>query len=136
MVVNAEKVFYLNSSTCVCSVTHSASARRKIGYGSASQLKTLKVVPCCQMRDINTMSMRECIDPKQAQLSTVHAQLELRTSRQRSCNQRVDCLLGSTAMIYGMGLWTSASCVVWSLFVVRMAIELKYRNTPQIHTGT
>ena len=35
--------------------------------------------------------------------------------------------LGS--MIYGMGLWTSARCVVWSLVVVRIAIELKYRNT-------
>ena len=39
-------------------------------------------------------------------------------------------------MIYGMGLWTSARCVVLSLVVIRMAIELKYRNTPQIHTDT
>ncbi len=31
-----------------------------------------------------------------------------------------------------MGLLTSKSCVVWSLVVVRMAIELKYHNTPQI----
>ena len=28
-------------------------------------------------------------------------------------------------MIYGMGLWASARCVVWSLVMVRMAIELK-----------
>ncbi len=42
------------------------------------------------------------------------------------------------SMIYGMGLWilTSARCVVRSLFVVRMSIGLKYRNTPQIHTNT
>ncbi len=56
----------------------------------------------------------------------------------RAICQTVGCLLlyvvvwlGS--MIYGMGLWTSAKCVVWSLVVVRMAIELKYHNTPQIH---
>ncbi len=35
--------------------------------------------------------------------------------------------LGS--MIYGMGLWTSGKCMVWSHVVVRMAIELNYRNT-------
>ena len=34
------------------------------------------------------------------------------------------------SMIYGMGLWTSTSGVVWSLVVLRMAIELKYRNAP------
>ena len=34
--------------------------------------------------------------------------------------------LGS--MIYWMGLWTR--CVVWSLVVVRMAIELRYHTTP------
>ncbi len=32
-------------------------------------------------------------------------------------------------MISRMGLWTSARFVVRSLVVVRMAIELKYRNT-------
>ncbi len=37
-------------------------------------------------------------------------------------------------MIYGIILWTSARCVVWSLVVVRMAIELKYYNTPLILT--
>ena len=42
--------------------------------------------------------------------------------------------LGS--IIYGMGLWTSARCMDWSLFVVKMAIELKYRNIPLIHTNT
>ncbi len=40
--------------------------------------------------------------------------------------------LGS--MTYKMGLWTSARCLVWSLVVVSMAIKLKYRNIPQIHT--
>ncbi len=33
------------------------------------------------------------------------------------------------SMIYWMGLWTSARCVVSSLVMVRMAIELKYSNT-------
>ncbi len=33
-------------------------------------------------------------------------------------------MLGS--MNYGIGLWTSARCVVWSLVMVRLAIELKY----------
>ena len=42
--------------------------------------------------------------------------------------------LGS--MIDGMGLQKSASIVVWSHVVVRMAIELKYHNIPQIHTDT
>ncbi len=32
-------------------------------------------------------------------------------------------------LIYEMGLWTSARCVVRSLVMVRMAIELKYRKT-------
>ena len=40
-----------------------------------------------------------------------------KTSRQRSCNQRVGCLLFSLVRIY-------------SLVVVRIAIELKYHNTP------
>ncbi len=40
--------------------------------------------------------------------------------------------LGS--MIYG--LLTISRCVVWSLFVVLIAIELKYRNKPEIHIGT
>ena len=30
-------------------------------------------------------------------------------------------------------LATSERCIVWSLVVARMAIEPKYRNTPQIH---
>ncbi len=40
-----------------------------------------------------------------------HAQLN-KSSRQRSLNQRVDCLLCSMAIIYEMGLWTNARCVV------------------------
>ncbi len=36
--------------------------------------------------------------------------------------------LGS--MVYEMRLWTSTWCVVWSLVVFRMPIELKYRNIP------
>ena len=42
--------------------------------------------------------------------------------------------LGS--MIYGIRVWICARCVAWFLIVVRMAIELKYCNTPQIHTDT
>ncbi len=59
-------------------------------------------------------------------------ELSVISFRQNSCNQRVSCLLGSMAMIYGMGFQTSANCVVWSLAVVRMSIELKYRKTPYI----
>ena len=53
---------------------------------------------------------------KQAQL----LQSIVRTSRQRSCNQRVGCLLCSMAMINELwvGLWISARCVVWSLVLV------------------
>ena len=59
-----------------------------------------------------------------------YAQLRI-PDKGRSIKDLVVCYvvwLGS--MIYGMGLWTSARCVAWSLVVVRMAIELKYRNTP------
>ncbi len=62
----------------------------------------------------------------------------VRTSRQRSCNQRVVCyIIWLGSMIYGMGLWTSTRCMVGSLVVVRMAIDLK--SAPphifiQIHT--
>ncbi len=48
------------------------------------------------------------------------------TSRQRSCNQRVGCLLCSTARVMEL-------VVVLSLVVVRIANKLKYHNTPQIH---
>ncbi len=47
----------------------------------------------------------------------------VKTCRQRSYNQRVDCLLCSMAIIYGMGLWTSARCVVLPLVEDRMAIQ-------------
>ncbi len=50
-----------------------------------------------------------------------------RTSRQRSCNQMVGCLLCSTAM-------DIEQVVVWSLVVVRIANKLKYHNTSQIHS--
>ena len=54
-----------------------------------------------------------------------------RTSRQILYNQRV---VWKRSMIYGMGLWTNTRCEVWSLVVVRrMAIELKYCKSPQIH---
>ena len=69
--------------------------------------------------------------PKQAQLITIHSQ-DLQTKVVQSKGWlSVGVWLGS--MIYGKGLWTSARCVVQSLVAVRMVIELRYRNTPQIH---
>ncbi len=51
-----------------------------------------------------------------------------------SCNQRVGCLLCSLVRIYMKGMGLSLGLVlgtrVWFLAVVRIAIELKYRNTP------
>ena len=62
-----------------------------------------------------------------------HAQLELpdKGSAIKGLDVCYEVWLGS--MIYGMGLWTSARCVVWTLVAVRMAIELKYRNALYIH---
>ncbi len=62
----------------------------------------------------------------------------VKTSKQRSCNQRVGCVLlyvvvWLRSMIYGMGLWTSARCQVWFLVVVRIAMDLQYSNIPWIH---
>ncbi len=77
---------------------------------------------------INSTSRGECLGPKQAQL--INAQLGL-PDKGHAIKWRVVCnvvWLGS--MIYGMFLWTNARCVVWSLVVVRMVIQIKYRNTP------
>ncbi len=62
----------------------------------------------------------------------------VRTSRQRSCNQRFGWLLGNMVMIYYLqdASWDKCRSMVWALVVVRMAIDLKYRNTPQLHTDT
>ena len=60
-----------------------------------------------------------------------HAQLG-HPDKSRAIKGLVVCYvvwLGS--MMYGMGLWASARCVVRSLVV---AIELKYHNTQWIHT--
>ena len=57
--------------------------------------------------------------PKKLQLE----QLELPDKRLVVCY-----VVWLESMNYGMGLWTSARCVVWSFVVVRMAIEAKYRN--------
>ena len=105
---------------------------------NATQLKTLEVVPTSQSDakhwQYENLRREKFLDNnrRNSSLCTV------RSSRQRSCNQRVGCLLCSIlrSMIYGMGLWTSARCMVWSLAVVRMAIKIKNRNTPQIHTYT
>ncbi len=55
------------------------------------------------MCNINSMSMGECLGPKQAQLCTC------RTFRQVSYNQKVGCLLCSVVRIYvGEGVRTYA----------------------------
>ncbi len=63
-----------------------------------------------------------------------HAQLGL-SDKGRAIKGLVVCYvvwLGS--MIYRIGLRTIAMGVILSLVVVRIAIELKYRNSPQNHT--
>ncbi len=68
------------------------------------------------------------IGRKQARLITLHAQLGL-PNKGCAINGLVVCyVVWLIAIIYGMGLWTSAW--VWSLVVVRMTIKLKYPNTP------
>ena len=67
------------------------------------------------------------------QLSATHYDAQLRLPvKVRAIKGLVVCYnvawLGS--VIYGKGLWTGARCVVWSLVVVKMAFELKYRNNP------
>ncbi len=91
----------------------------------------------CQMRDSNSTSRGIALPPNRNNWlpSTV------RTSRRKSCNQRVDCLLCSMAIlgyvIYGMVLWTSARCVVCSLVVARGWLSSSSIATPlryiQIH---
>ncbi len=56
-----------------------------------------------------------------------HAQLGL-SCKGRAINRLVVCYV--VWLRSRMGFWTSARSVVWSLVEVRMAIELKYRNTP------
>ncbi len=80
----------------------------------------------CQTLDID--SRRECLGPKEA-----HAQIGL-PNKSRSIKGLVVCyVVWLWSMIYVMGLWTSATCVVWSLFVVILAIELNCRNIPEIY---
>ena len=74
------------------------------------------------MRDINSMSRRNTLQAPNRRNSVP---CTVRTSRQRSCNQRVGCLLlyvvvWLRSMIYGMGLWINARGAVWSLAVVRL----------------
>ncbi len=59
-----------------------------------------KVVPTAAMSNvhIDSTSRRECLGLKQAQLINMYSY----TFRQRSCNQRLVCLLGSMAMNYDL----------------------------------
>ena len=86
------------------------------------------------MRDINSTSRGEgCLMAPNRRNSLP---CTVRSSRQRLFNQRIGCLLLYVVewlRSKGWGLWISARCVVCSLIVVRMAVELKYRNTPYIH---
>ena len=89
------------------------------------------------MRDIKNYEQGECLGPKTG-ATHYHAQLGLPDTG-RAVKGFVVCycmlyvVVWLRIMIYGIGLWTSARSVVWSLVLVRMAIELKYPNTPQIH---
>ena len=60
-----------------------------------------------------------------------HAQLHALPDKGRAIIGLVICYVVSRISV--IGLWTSSRCVVWSLVGVRMANELKYRNTPSIH---
>ena len=55
-----------------------------------------------------------------------HTQLDFQTK----VVQSKGWLFYYVAWLGSMGLWTSTMCVIWSLFMARMAIELKYCNTP------
>ena len=90
------------------------------------------------MCDINGTSRGEFLGPKQAHLITMHTELGL---QDKGCaiKRLVACYivwLGST--IYGMDLGKSARCVVWSLFVVRMAFKpstaISHRFIDKNHT--
>ncbi len=85
----------------------------------------------CEMLNINSTIGGECIGTNRRN----SLPRTVRTSRKRLCNQWVGYLLWLGSMIYEMDFWTSTRCQVWSLIVVRMAIELKYHNTSYIHTN-
>ena len=77
------------------------------------------------MRDINSTSRGECLDPKQVQLITMHSyDFQTKVVQTKGWLSAIEYC--SVAKIYGpaQGIW------VWSIVVVRMAIELKYRITP------
>ncbi len=90
------------SKTRVRGVTCSVSARRWEGDGSMLGLNRViakdvkRFTYCCQMRDINSMSRGNALAPNRRN----SAPCTVRTSRQRSFNQRVNCLLCSIVRIY------------------------------------
>ncbi len=79
------------------------------------------------MRDINSTSREKCLGPpkKQAQLITMHRK-DFQTKVMQSKGW-LSVGVWQGLMIYRMGLWTSARCVVWSLVVVRMATPHRYK---------
>ncbi len=96
---------------------------------AASYLKMLKVLPTAAMSDARhyQYNQGECLNPKQAQFG-------LANKGRVIIGLVVSYIVWLGSMIYGIGLWTSARCMSLVYVVVRMDIELKYRNTPQIHT--
>ena len=59
-----------------------------------------------------------------------HAQLGLQNKGRAIQGMKVGYTVWLGSIIFGIDRWTSAQYVVWSLVVVRMAVELKYQNTP------
>ena len=85
---------------------------------------------CCYVKWLTFIVRLGLMHWPQTGVTHYHAQLGL-PDKVLAINGLVVCYvvwLGS--IIYGMGLLTSARCVV------RMAMELKYRNNPHIHKDT
>ena len=77
-----------SNPTRIRGVTRSVSARRLEGDGYDAKAKKLYLLLLCQMRDINSMSRGNALAPNRHN----SVPCTVRTSRQRSCNQRVGCL--------------------------------------------
>ena len=90
--------------------------------------------PTAAMCNINSTSRRNALAQNRRNLLP----RTVRTSRQGLCNQSVCCLLCSMARINNLWDGSLDKRKVHGLvsFCGQMAIELKYRNTPLIHTNT
>ncbi len=84
---------------------------------------------CCFVRCATLIVRVEGMPWLQTGTSQYHQQLGLQDKGRAIKELGVCYVVWLGSLIYGMDFWTSASCVVWYLIVVRMAIELKYRNT-------